>query len=117
MIIAGMPKDRRTRYQAVYARHQKRCRTETGDGRCNCKPSYYGVVYDRVQRKLLRTRRMSTVDAARNARTDLAAAARDGGDANPPRSPADRRADPVRRGRARGPCLEQAWAPVQDDGD
>lgn len=68
--MIDMPKDTRTRYQGVYARHQQRCRTEEG-GRCNCKPSYYGVVYDRARRKPVRTKRFPTVDAARNARADL----------------------------------------------
>ncbi|HEY2438047.1 MAG TPA: hypothetical protein VGH93_12765, partial [Solirubrobacteraceae bacterium] len=67
-----MPKDTRTRFQGVYARHQQRCRVHDG-GRCNCKPSYYGVAYDRVQRKPVRTRRQPTVDAAKNARSDLEA--------------------------------------------
>lgn len=68
-----MPKDRRTRYQGVYARHRKDCRLETGGLRCTCKPSFYGIVYDRAEHKPLRTRRMPTVDAARHARGDLAA--------------------------------------------
>lgn len=67
-----MPKDTRTRYQGVYARHQQRCRTEEG-GRCNCKPSYYGIAYDRARRKHVGTRRQPTTEAARNARADLQA--------------------------------------------
>src|SRR5947209_7341987 len=70
--MLGMPKDTRTRFQGVYARHQQRCRVHDG-GRCNCKPSYYGVAYDRVQRKPVRTRRHPAVDAAKNARSDLQA--------------------------------------------
>ena len=70
--MPDMPKDIRTRFQGVYARHQQRCRVHDG-GRCNCKPSYYGVAYDRVQRKPVRTRRHPTVDGAKNARSDLQA--------------------------------------------
>ena len=71
MKMPAMPKDTRTRFQGVYARHQQRCRVHQG-GRCSCEPSYYGVAYDRGQRKAVRTRRHRTVDAARNARKDLA---------------------------------------------
>jgi len=70
--MVGMPKDTRTRYQGVYARHQQRCRTKEG-GRCNCKPSYYGIAYDRARRKHVGTRRQPTTEAARNARADLQA--------------------------------------------
>jgi len=70
--MVGMPKDTRTRYQGVYARHQQRCRTEEG-GRCNCKPSYYGIACDRARRKHVGTRRQPTTEAARNARADLQA--------------------------------------------
>jgi len=70
--MVGVPKDTRTRYQGVYARHQQRCRTKEG-GRCNCKPSYYGIAYDRARRKHVGTRRQPTTEAARNARADLQA--------------------------------------------
>lgn len=66
-----MPKDRKTRYQGVYARHQKHCRIEQGGQRCNCHPSFYGVSYDRPNKRNVRTRRMDTVEEARNARQDL----------------------------------------------
>lgn len=72
-MMPTMPRDRRTRYQGVFARHQQHCRTEQDGERCNCKPSFYGVVYDRANKKPVRTKRQPTVDAARNARTDLAA--------------------------------------------
>ena len=58
--------------KACHPRHQQRCRVHDGS-RCNCKPSYYGVAYDRVQRKPVRTRRHPTVDGAKNARSDLQA--------------------------------------------
>lgn len=71
--MAGMtPKDTKTRYQGVYARHQQGCAVAPGV-KCRCKPSFYGVVYDRAQQKTVRTTRNATVDAARNARNDLAA--------------------------------------------
>jgi hypothetical protein len=38
---------------------------------CNCKPSYYGVAWDRSRNRNVKTRRLPTVDAARNARIDL----------------------------------------------
>lgn len=71
-MMLAMPKDTRTRYQGVYARHQQHCRIEKS-GRCNCQPSYYGVCYDRAVRKPVRTRRQRTAEAARNARMDLSA--------------------------------------------
>jgi integrase len=71
--MAHMPKDIKTRYQGVYARHRKSCRLENGGDRCNCKPSFYGVAYDRAHHKPLRTRRHPTVEAAKNARADLTA--------------------------------------------
>jgi integrase len=81
--MAGMPKDTKTRYQGVFARHKQACRVEHG-GRCSCHPSYYGTAYDRATSRTRRTRRFPTVDAARNARADLTAAlAR--GDAPAPR--------------------------------
>lgn len=73
MIMLRMPAlDRRTRYQGVYARHQNTCRIQRS-GRCNCRPSYYGMVYDRAESKNVRTARFATVEAARNARVDLVA--------------------------------------------
>ncbi len=63
-------KDTKTRYQGVYARHQKHC--AIADARsCNCKPSYYGVAWDRSRNRNVKTKRLPTVDAARNARIDL----------------------------------------------
>ena len=65
-------KDTKTRYQGVFARHQQHCALQDG-GRCSCKPSYYGVAYDRTRKRQVKTKRMPTSDAARNARADLAA--------------------------------------------
>ena len=69
--MSRMPgKDTRTRFQGVFARHQHHCAIEEGR-RCNCKPSYYGVCYERARKKRLKTKRMPTAEAARNARADL----------------------------------------------
>lgn len=71
--MTGVPGiDTKTRAQGVFARHQKRCAIEHGK-RCSCKPSYYGVVWDRARGRQLRTKRMTTVEAARKARADLLA--------------------------------------------
>src|SRR5579859_1417013 len=70
--MSAMPgKDTETRYQGVFARHQERCAITRG-GRCSCDPSYYGVSYDRARKKHLKTKRLPTAEAARNARADLA---------------------------------------------
>ena len=64
-------KDTKTRYQGVFARHKQHCAIGEG-GRCNCKPSYYGAVYDRARKRYVKTKRTTTAEAARNARLDLA---------------------------------------------
>jgi integrase len=70
-MMSGMPgKDTKTRYQGVFARHQKDCAI-IARARCNCKPSYYGVVWDRARKRHVKTKRMPTIEAARNARADL----------------------------------------------
>jgi integrase len=70
--MSHMPgKDTKTRYQGVFARHQQHCATARG-ARCTCKPSYYGVAYDRAHKRHVKTKRLPTAEAARNARTDLA---------------------------------------------
>jgi integrase len=65
-------KDTKTRYQGVFARHQTSCPIDL-TGRCRCKPSYYGVAYDRHTKRRPKTKRMPTAEAARNARADLIA--------------------------------------------
>jgi hypothetical protein len=62
-----------TRLQGIYARHQARCAREKGAG-CNCTPSSFGVVYDCARKRQVKTRRQRTIEAARNARDDLARA-------------------------------------------
>jgi integrase len=64
--------DTRTRSQGVFARHQLHCAIERGR-RCNCKPSYFGVAWDRARERQIKTKRMPTVEAARKARADLLA--------------------------------------------
>jgi integrase len=73
-------KDTKTKFQGVYARHQQRCKTtEAGDPKaCDCRPSYYGVVWDRAAGKTRKTRRFRRVGEARSARQDLLDAARNG---------------------------------------
>ena len=63
-------KDTKTRYQGVFARHQNACAINA-EKRCTCKPSYYGVVWDRARKRHVKTKRMPTIEAARNARSDL----------------------------------------------
>ena len=63
-------RDRRTRYQGVFARHRTSCGVTDG-GRCDCTPSYYGKVYDRAGRRYVSTKRFPTVTAARAARQKL----------------------------------------------
>lgn len=66
--MAGV--DAKTRYQGVYARHQLHC--AIGDGRrCNCRPSYYGVVWDKEAGKHRKTKRRPKLAEARSARLDL----------------------------------------------
>ncbi len=68
--MSAVPKDTRTRYQAVYARHRLNCAIETG-GRCDCSPSYWGKVWDRASNKHRKTRFMASANAARHAKEDL----------------------------------------------
>lgn len=77
-------KDTKTRYQGVFARHQMGCALESGK-RCTCTPRYYGVVYDRGERRRRRTRRFDLAMEARDARADLLEALRNGVPASAPR--------------------------------
>jgi integrase len=72
-----MPKDTKTRYQGVYARHRIDCAAEQG-GKCDCSPSYWGRVWDRADNKHRKTRMVRSIAEARNARTDLQATLRAG---------------------------------------
>ncbi len=70
MIPEMAGRDTRTRYQGVFARHKAKCAADAG-ARCRCKPSYYGVAYDRTTKRRVKTQRMATAEAARNARADI----------------------------------------------
>jgi integrase len=65
-----MPKNTKTRYQGVYARHMTGCAVETAK-RCNCHPSYWGKAYDRDAGKPRYTAFLATPAEARTAREDL----------------------------------------------
>lgn len=73
-------RDTKTRFQGVYARHQEHCETTVTGVRaaCNCKPSFYGVVWDRVTGRTRKTRRFPLAGEARSARQDLLDALRQG---------------------------------------
>jgi integrase len=73
--MAGV--DTKTRYQGVFARHQKNCTLKHGE-RCNCSPSYFGVVWDREANRHRKTRHLGRAIAARDARADLKEAIRRG---------------------------------------
>jgi integrase len=63
-------RDTRTRYQGVFARHRASCAIGL-DNRCDCKPSYYGKIYDRANRRYVSTKRFPSVTAAKAARQTL----------------------------------------------
>jgi integrase len=72
-----MPKDTRTRFTGVYARHKQDCGTERGGG-CSCKPSYWGQVWDRAAGKYRKTKAFPKPSEAAHARADLQADLRSG---------------------------------------
>jgi len=72
-----MPKDTKTRYQGVYARHKQDCAIEHGRA-CTCAPSFWGKVWDAAAGRHRKTRFFPTPAAARNARADLEGALRAG---------------------------------------
>jgi integrase len=72
-----MPKDTKTRYQGIYARHRLDCAVEH-DRTCNCSPSYWGQVWDRAASKPRKTKALHSIAEARNARADLEATLRAG---------------------------------------
>lgn len=63
--------DTKTRYPGVYARHSLYCNLGIGLKRCNCRPSYWGKVWDAEICRHRPTKRHKTVGAAKNARDDL----------------------------------------------
>jgi len=74
--MAGKLVDTTTRYQGVYARHQLGCALGAGRKRCNCAPSYYGIVWDRAEHRQRRTARFRGAIEARDARADLSGSLR-----------------------------------------
>jgi integrase len=73
-------RDTRTRWQGVFGRHRQGCAVERLPPKatladlaqvCDCKPSYYGKVYNRTKRSYTATKRYPTMSAARGARKDL----------------------------------------------
>lgn len=73
-------RDTRTSQQGIFARHQEGCGCEQLGRRpdpaevsraCNCRPSYYGVVWDRERGRPRKTRRFRKMADARTARRDL----------------------------------------------
>ncbi len=72
-----MPKDTKTRYQGIYARHRLDCAVEH-ERACNCSPSYWGQVWDRAASKPRKTKTLRSIAEARNARADLEATLRAG---------------------------------------
>jgi hypothetical protein len=70
--------DTRTRYQGIFARHRLDCALAVGRGRCTCKPTYYGTVWDKAIGRNRRTERRSEIAEARNRRADLLAKVRRG---------------------------------------
>lgn len=72
------PVDTKTRYQGVYARHQLRCALGVGGERCNCTPSFYGIAWDRDAGKHRKTKSRPRAVEARNLRSDLLTAVREG---------------------------------------
>jgi integrase/recombinase XerC len=84
------PRDTKTRFAGVYARHGRGC---PGGPACSCTPSYFGLVWDRASGSRRRTRRFLTASEARNARADLMEAVRRGKAAAPEASAGPRLRD------------------------
>ena len=59
--------DTKTRYQGIFARPAAAL-PDSKRGRCTCKPSYYGVAYDRFRQRHVKTKRMPTAEAATRTR-------------------------------------------------
>lgn len=68
--VAAMPKDTKTRYEGVYARHKQDCAIEAG-GACSCKPSFYSRAWDSAAGKTRKTAFLGSPAAAKAARGDL----------------------------------------------
>ena len=72
-----MPKDTKTHYHGIYARHRAACALGRAGG-CSCSPSYWGQVWDRAAGKPRKTKSFPSMAEARNARADVEATLRDG---------------------------------------
>ena len=70
--MAAMPRDTKTRFDGVYARHKTSC-TEFRNANCPCRPSYWGKAWDRYAGKHVKTAMLPSPIAAKNARADLIA--------------------------------------------
>lgn len=81
-MMAG--RDTKTKYQSVYARHREGCALSVAlvegrdDGKCDCKPSYFGVAWDKRAGRTRKTRHHPKAIEARNALADLVASLRMG---------------------------------------
>lgn len=72
-----VPKDTKTRYQGIYARHRADCGLGVGRS-CNCSPSFWGQAWDRAAGKPRKTKACASIAEARHARADLEATLRAG---------------------------------------
>lgn len=80
-------RDTKTKYQGVFARHRGDCaltheldlpEEERGKAKCDCKPSYFGVAWDKRTGRPRKTKHHPKAIEARNARADLASSLRAG---------------------------------------
>ncbi|HEY8501086.1 MAG TPA: tyrosine-type recombinase/integrase [Solirubrobacterales bacterium] len=63
--------DTRTRHKGVHARHRTNCSLALGGTECDCKPSYYGIVWDGSTGRNRRTHRTDRIGEARRERAEL----------------------------------------------
>jgi integrase len=69
-MMRRMGTDTKTRFAGVYRRHRKGCAVER-KRKCDCRPSYYGVAYDRTTGRNRKTATATTPTLARDLRSDL----------------------------------------------
>ena len=70
--------DTKTRFDGVFARHQLPCALSVGGEECDCTPRFFGVVWDREERRHRKTPYFRLATEARDARSDLQEALRQG---------------------------------------
>ncbi len=63
--------DTRTRHKGVYARHRISCSLALGGEECDCRPAYYGAVWDRSIDLNRRTQRSRWIGEARRLHSEL----------------------------------------------